>query len=294
MTNNKLNISAGRRLLLLLCLMAMALLFTSIIIMVLPGGGSSTSWQLASICLQDILVFIMPALAIAWLCYDWPWHFLCIDKAPSWKFIAVAVVFFCVSLPMMNWMVEANKSIHLPQCMSGVEQWMLQTEEAAAKVTEQILNAKGNGYFIATVVVVGLMAGLSEETLFRGIVMQTMRHSRWSDHAAVWVTAIVFSAFHMQFFGFVPRMLLGAWLGYLLVWSRSLWVPIIAHALNNSMVVLATHLENQGTLPEKYFDTIGLPADGQFPWLALASTLACVALAVVLHRKYRSQVAQEK
>ena len=90
----------------------------------------------------------------------------------------------------------------------------------------------------------------------------------------------------MQFFGFLPRLVLGLWLGYLLVWTRSLWVPIIAHTLNNSTVVVFSYLEGNGIVPEGYGDSLGVPADGAFPWLALVSFIASLALALWSHHHY--------
>ena len=115
---------------------------------------------------------------------------------------------------------------------------------------------------------------------------RTMQDSRLGIHAVVWITAIIFSALHMQFYGFIPRMVLGLWLGYLLVWTRSLWVPIIAHTLNNSTVVLMSYLANIGVVPEDFCDTLGIPAEGAFPWLAVLSLIASIVLAVCAHRLY--------
>ena len=97
----------------------------------------------------------------------------------------------------------------------------------------------------------------------------------------------LFSAIHFQFFGFIPRMLLGVWLGYLLVWTRSLWVPIIAHTLNNSTVVVMSYLANKGIVAEDFGDHLGLPADGAIPLLAVASLVASITLAVWAHHQYK-------
>ena len=99
------------------------------------------------------------------------------------------------------------------------------------------------------------------------------------------IVAIVFSAIHLQFYGFVPRMLIGVWLGYLFVWPRSLWVPIAAHALNNSMVVIFSWLTDTHRMTLD-IDHVGVPTDGQWPWLALASALGWVALAMMARRMF--------
>lgn len=275
----KTNMKLSTRLLLLLCLMGAGLVVASV-----GGVLLSSMGLLTMLTVQDVLAFIVPAIAAMAIYYRRPLHVMCIDQAPSWRALMLVVVFYVVSLPAMNWLVEANQAMSLPSWMSGIEQMMRSLEDSAADATEQLLDINSVGKLLACLFVVGFMAGLSEEMLFRGAMQRTMHDSRLDIHAAVWITAIVFSAFHLQFFGFFPRMVLGLWLGYLLVWSRSLWVPIIAHTLNNSSVVIFSYLANKGAVSEGFGDHLGLPAQGAFPWVALASLIVSLAVAVWAHR----------
>ena len=280
----RLNIRLSRRLLLLLCLMLLGVIATSILLLFVPDGN-----LFAMLTMQDILAFILPAVVTMAIIYRRPFHVMGLDRAPSWLAIAIVIVFYIISLPAMNWLVEMNKAMSLPSWMAGIEQAMRTAEDSAAEVTRQMLNINSVGQLILCVLVVGVMAGLSEEMLFRGAMLRTMQDSRLGNHAVVWITAILFSAFHMQFYGFVPRMLLGVWLGYLFVWTGSLWVPIIAHTLNNSTVVLMSYLSNKGVIPEGFGDNLGLPAAGSFPWLATCSLIASLALAISVHAFYTSR-----
>lgn len=275
----KTNMKLSTRLLLLLCLMGAGLVVASV-----GGVLLSSMGLLTMLTVQDVLAFIVPAIVAMAIFYRRPLHAMCIDRAPSWRALMLVVVFYVVSLPAMNWLVEANQAMSLPSWMSGIEQMMRSLEDSAADATEQLLDINSVGKLLACLFVVGFMAGLSEEMLFRGAMQRTMHDSRLDIHAAVWITAIVFSAFHLQFFGFFPRMVLGLWLGYLLVWSRSLWVPIIAHTLNNSSVVIFSYLANKGAVSEGFGDHLGLPAQGAFPWVALASLIVSLAVAVWAHR----------
>ena len=276
----KTNMKLGTRLLVLLCLMGVGLVIASVGSVIVSSMG-----MLTMLTVQDVLAFIVPAIVAMAIFYRRPLHAMCLDRAPSWRALLVVVVFYVVSIPAMNWMVEANKAMTLPSWLSGIEQMMRALEDSAAEATETLLDINSVGRLLACVLVVGFMAGLSEEMLFRGAMQRTMHDSRLGTHAAVWLAAIVFSAFHLQFFGFFPRMILGVWLGYLLVWSRSLWAPIIAHTLNNSSVVLFSYLANKGVAAEDFGDHIGMPADGQFPWLAFASFIVSLAIALWAHRK---------
>ncbi len=274
----------GTRLLLLLCIMGFGLIVASVATKLLIKQS-----MLAMLTIQDIFAFILPAVVAMALFYLRPLHVMGLDRMPSLKALAVVVVFYLVSLPAMNWLVDFNGSMVLPSWMSGVEEAMRQAEDMAADATKQILDINTIPQLLFCLFVVGLMAGLSEEMLFRGAMQRTMQDSRLGAHTAIWVTAIVFSAFHMQFFGFLPRMLLGAWLGYLFVWTRSLWVPIIAHTLNNSTVVVMSYLAGKGVVPEGFGDNLGLPADGAFPWMATASLVMSIAIALWAARSFRNE-----
>jgi membrane protease YdiL (CAAX protease family) len=274
----------GTHLLLLLCIMGFGLIVASVATKLLIKQS-----MLAMLTIQDIFAFILPAVVAMALFYLRPLHVMGLDRMPSLKALAVVVVFYLVSLPAMNWLVDFNGSMVLPSWMSGVEEAMRQAEDMAADATKQILDINTIPQLLFCLFVVGLMAGLSEEMLFRGAMQRTMQDSRLGAHTAIWVTAIVFSAFHMQFFGFLPRMLLGAWLGYLFVWTRSLWVPIIAHTLNNSTVVVMSYLAGKGVVPEGFGDNLGLPADGAFPWMATASLVLSIAIALWAARSFRNE-----
>lgn len=278
------NMKLSRRLLLLLCLMLFGVITTSIIMIIVPNGNLFTM-----LTLQDILAFILPAIFTMAILYHRPLHAMGLDKAPSWCAIAIVVVFYLVSLPAMNWLVEMNKTMSLPSWMAGIEQAMRAAEDSAAEITREILDINSVWKLILSLLVVGVMAGLSEEMLFRGALLRTMQDSRLGMHSVVWLTAILFSALHMQFYGFVPRMLLGVWLGYLFVWTGSLWVPIIAHALNNSTVVVLSYLTNKGLVPEGYGDNLGIPAQGAFPWFAVISLIASIALVIWTNNFYRKK-----
>ena len=269
--------STAMRILLLLVLAMVGLAVASGIMAICFHGGDNLYFTLVA---QDVLAFIAPAIATMAICFHQPLRVMGLNRAPSWSGILVALLVWVVSLPMMNWVVEWNKSIHLPDSLRTIEDLMRMAEDMAEAATEHLLSGTSIGKLLANVMVVGVMAGVSEEMFFRGGMQRLLTFGRWNTHAAVWVVAIVFSAVHFQFFGFVPRMLLGAWLGYLLVRTGSLWVPIFAHALNNSLVVVASWLGDTGRIATGSLDNLGIPQSGEFPWLSLGSAAVTIALIV--------------
>ncbi len=235
---------------------------------------------------QDLLMFILPAAVLAIVVWKRPLAGLYMDKAPSWNAVAVVIAMQVVGLPLMNWIVDWNNGVVFPD---AVERVLRSMEDVAAVQTRTLLTTDTLWQMLAGVLVIGFLAALSEEMLFRGAILGRWLDDKVNCHVAIWAVAVLFSAIHMQFYGFVPRMLLGAWLGYLLVWTRSLWVPVLAHALNNSIVVVAWWLDGKGFVDGDAIDRIGVPQAGQFPLLATLSLVATLAvIAYSLHHVKQS------
>ncbi|MBQ9465633.1 MAG: CPBP family intramembrane metalloprotease [Muribaculaceae bacterium] len=285
----KRRLSLPAALLLLAALVFIGFMLASVALMVLQSLGllnlESRTHLLWLTVGQDVLAFILPAVVLARFLWQRPCAALRLNVPPSWMALAAVVLMQVIALPAMNWIVDWNAHVVLPTALESVLRPM---EDAAALQTELLLNVTNVWQMLAGVLVIGLVAALSEELLFRGAVQGTWMDYSGQRHVAVWGVAILFSAIHLQFYGFVPRMLLGVWFGYLLLWTRSLWVPIIAHFLNNTIVVVSSYIAACNGADENIVDTIGLPALGQLPWVAMVSMVASIAL-VVLASKYFSR-----
>lgn len=186
--------------------------------------------------------FIVPPFILAWLFHHKPFSYLSIDKNPTLGQGLLITSLFLIAVPFINYLGELNSHFHLPAALKAMEDWMKASEEQAARITEAFLIMNSPGDVVVNIFMVALIPAIGEELLFRGIIQNIF--SRWlkNHHAAVWLTAILFSAMHMQFYGFIPRLMLGVMLGYLLVWSGNLWWPIIAHFINNAAAVIFTYL----------------------------------------------------
>jgi len=185
--------------------------------------------------------FIVPPFVLAWLFHPSPLDFLSIRKKPAFSSSVLIIALLFLAVPLINHLGEVNSHFHLPSFLKGMEDWMKASEEQAARLTEAFLIMPTPSDMIMNLFMVAVIPAIGEELLFRGIIQNIF--SRWlkNNHVAVWLAAILFSAMHMQFYGFIPRLLLGAMLGYLLVWSGNLWWPIIAHFVNNAAAVIFTY-----------------------------------------------------
>ena len=206
--------------------------------------------------LQSVATFLLPALAGAYLWSNTPMQWLHLNKKPSWQEALAAVVVMLLAIPGINLLSAWNQQMVLPEWMSGIEQWMRMQEDAAAQLTEQFLRVDTVGGLLVNIGLMALLPAVGEELTFRGVVQGMFTRNK---HVAIWATAAIFSFVHMQFYGFLPRMLMGAMFGYMLWWTGSLWVPMLMHFVNNCAAVVVAyfaynHLEEGRA---EMLDTIG-------------------------------------
>lgn len=229
----------GTALALLGCFFVFCLIISGVLLAFIPKLVSRPEAAVKiTIVIQDLLVFIVPAVGTALIATRLPARLLCVDKFPRPGMFFLSVAVLICSIPMMNVIIEWNKNWHLPESMTSVECFFRQLEDGAEATTKLLMGGVSIPSLIVSVLIVGVLAGFSEELLFRGAFLRILGQTRMNTHVAVWLVAFVFSAFHFQLFGLVPRMLLGAFFGYLLWWGKSLWLPIMIHVLNNSIVVI--------------------------------------------------------
>lgn len=229
--------------------------------------------------ISAIGTFIIPAFLFAFLVTRKRTLFLGIKQKPFAATLLITIVLMVFALPVINWLAEINSHLDLPDSMSGIENWMRSSEAKAGELTRAFLADTSVGGLILNLFVVAFLAAVGEELFFRGAMQRTLMRGM-NVHAAVWITAIVFSAIHMQFFGFLPRMMLGALLGYLFVWSGSLWISICAHFMNNGLAVLFTWLSARGSMNADV-DKVGMAQDQVM--YTVVSVIAVTGLLVIIY-----------
>lgn len=187
--------------------------------------------------ISQIGLFIISSFLFALLVSKRPFSFLGLNKSPKITLIGIALIIGLVSTPFLNWVIELNYSLHLPSGLAALENWMREMEVEAMRLTELFLGGGGWSNLMVNLLMMAVLAGLGEELLLRGIVQPLFIRITKNPHLGIWLAAALFSLIHFQFFGFFPRMILGALFGYYYYWSRNLWIPVIAHILNNGFIV---------------------------------------------------------
>lgn len=180
--------------------------------------------------------FTLSSLACALLFFRKAWlQKLQLTQVPAWAFIGGGILFVLSIFPVAQTAYWINQQLPLPT-------WMKDMEKSANELVKILLHMDSPAELLLNLLTVGVVAAIGEELVFRGIVQQQLSKMLGNPILSIWVTAIIFSAIHMQFVGFLPRVILGAGLGYLFYWSRSLWLPIIVHFLFNSLQVIAYYV----------------------------------------------------
>jgi membrane protease YdiL (CAAX protease family) len=137
---------------------------------------------------------------------------------------------------------------------------------------------------LIALVIIAVLPAIGEELVFRGLIQNELFRGTKNIHVSIWIAAFLFSAIHIQFFGFVPRLLLGALFGYLYYWSGNLSLAILAHFVNNAVSVVALYLYQHG----KFTFDIESPESAP-PNVVIVSTLITAGLLFYFYKYFQAR-----
>lgn len=285
----KFNLNVGQRWMMFMCVVVLCLVVGSVLAGGIMYGGATTARIRIATVVQDVVMFIVPAIVTAMIITRTPAQFLMVSTTPPRQVLLLVPLTLLAAIPVMNMFIEANKDLVLTESMSEPERWMRESEDAANAMVDLLINGGGVSSLIVALLIVGVMAGFSEELFFRGCIQRLIHTSGVGRHVAVWSAAVIFSVMHFQFFGFVPRVLLGAYFGYLLIWSGSLWVPVYAHIFNNVLAAWSMWSADRGV--DVALESIG-KGGGTEAWVSAG--ISVVAVAGLLFYTYLILVVKKK
>jgi len=232
---------------------------------------------------QSIGMFVIPPFILAYFWSEKPFALLQIDRKIDWRNVVFIIFIMILLIPFVNMLGEFNSHLVLPKSLAGIESMMKASELQTAKITEQLLNVHSIYSLLFNIFLIAILPALGEELFFRGVLQRIFYNWRGAV-AAIWLSAFIFSAIHFQFYGFIPRLLLGAFFGYLLLWSGNLWLPIIAHFVNNLMAVVYFYLKSNN-----YYvidiDIIGTENTHWIGWVSGGVALAGIMWMKQLNKK---------
>jgi membrane protease YdiL (CAAX protease family) len=199
----------------------------------------------------------------------------------AWVLAAAGLV--VLSVPFMSGLIEWNANAHFPGFLRGFEAWARELEDRAQELTRYLTQFSSLPRFLVGLLVIAVVPAVSEELLFRGVVQRNLVQWTSSRHVGVWLAAAIFSVIHFQFFGFVPRFVLGLLLGYLYEWSGNILVPMAAHFAQNAFQIVLLYAQQRGAFGVSSFDpesTEALP----WWWQLLSLVLTGVGLWLLYQR----------
>lgn len=238
----------------------------------LPAGSNELNALKFLQSLASIGTFLIPPIIFAFLKFPGG-DYLKMRRRSTWSFLVLGMLILLTATPLIDFTYQLNRLITFPESLSALEESMKESSEANEKLTLLFLQAPQFTDLLINLLVLALIPAIGEELMFRGAGMPLMREWTKNWHLAIWITAAIFSFVHMDLYGFVPRLLLGGLLGYLFVWTGSLWVPILAHAFNNAAQVTLVYLHEHGMIQFDITDETPLPA-----YIIILSSVLCVLL----------------
>lgn len=240
---------------------------------------------------SSIGTFLVPSLLFSYFSKNTFFTFSAANKLPPLFPIILVLLLSFFLLPIVYSLAYWNEMIQLPAFLHHAETWMKQMEEKSNEVISLLANDSRISILLLNILLIALVPALCEEFLFRGTLQPFINKLVKNHHIAIWITAFIFSAIHLQFYGFIPRMLLGAYLGYLWVWSGSLWLPIIAHFLHNSSSLIFNYIDFKNNLN---FDNL-TPADipGYIPIMITSTILISVGLFIIWKRRNKKNAVSQ-
>jgi hypothetical protein len=231
---------------------------------------------------QAIGLFIVPPLIIAYLFQGKPVEYLHLNRSFNSSTLLLVIVLMFSAGPFINLIGELNNNMVFPDWLAGVERWMKNSEENAALITEAFLDVNSVGGLAFNLFMIALLPAIGEEFLFRGVIQKIFTNMTKNHHWGIWISAILFSTMHLQFYGFVPRVVLGAAFGYLLVWSGSMWLPVVGHFLNNALAVIGMYFINKGSISSD-FEEMGSTTDSYY--LAAISLVLIIVFMLIIKKQ---------
>ena len=194
--------------------------------------------------------------------------------------IFTTVFFIILNAPVIEW----NKYISLPSFLSSFESWALLKEKQLESLTLYLVSFENNFDYLIGLIAIAIIPGFCEEYFFRGVLQKNLNLLLKNAHIAILLSSLLFSAFHLQFYGFFPRFFLGVFFGYLFYWSGSLMYPVIAHALNNFLSLTVFYAASSGLFGEDV--DVSVNSSPEIPLALIAfSIIIFIFLVVILKEK---------
>ena len=236
------------------------------------SGVQARNFVRTTLLLNHLTMFVLPALVFSYFFYKSNWaRYLNISNFPNATNLILGFLLILAAFPLAQFAMWVNMKLPLTEAMMSMEEDM-------AEMIKSLLIVEAPYELYFNLLVIAVIPAIGEEFIFRGIIQDKLVKYISNPHVAIWLAAFIFSAFHMQFQGLLPRMVLGAFLGYLFYWTGNLWIAIFAHFVNNGVQIVGQYLHQIGKIEIDMEDAVV-----EANWLLTLSSLVIVlALSYVI------------
>ena len=230
---------------------------------------------------SQILTFILPPILYAFITKEKPMKYLGFNNIPLWSLLGITLIFSI--MPLNSVLAEWNSNVKLPESMAALDEIIKSLSKLMQETLEKMVNVSDISGLIINLIMIAGLAAFGEELLFRSVLQSFLVKKCKNAHIGILITSIIFSLIHFDIYGFLPRLVLGLILGYMFYYSKSIWVPMIMHFINNGTAVVIYYLNNIGVTNidvETFGETKLLPLI-----LSIIATVAIFYFTIHSHNK---------
>ncbi|MDP9229923.1 MAG: CPBP family intramembrane metalloprotease [Bacteroidota bacterium] len=185
--------------------------------------------------IQFLGLFLIPSLLFAYFSDPRPMQYLGLKNPHKAIYFLLGFAVLLLALPLVEWLGTVNREVRFP---SGIDKWMENNEKQAADQIQFMLSKNTVKDLIINLIFISGFAAIGEELFFRGVLQRLFIRIFKNPWAGIITTAFIFSAIHFQFYGFIPRFILGILLGVIYWYSGSLLPAILAHFFYDAFFIV--------------------------------------------------------
>ena len=232
------------------------------------------------VAMQTIALFAIPPIILALIYDKKPIAIFKLNKKPTLHYLGLSLVLILIANPFVNLLSDFNSQIL--DSILGVTNSLKTEDLQTQKIFAALLKDTHLLSLFTNTIIIALLPAVCEELFFRGLLQKVVLRKYMTMHYAVFLSAFIFSFFHFQFYGFIPRFILGIAFGYIFEWTGSLWITICIHFTNNFLAVFFNYLISKNIINNS-IESIGT---GSTQWLGYFGAILSFAVFYVMYRKY--------
>ena len=219
--------------------------------------------------LASVIAFGLPGIVVAFFSKDKLVSELGFVRIKNWNQIGLVILIAITGLFLSGALGDLTEKIPIPVALKN---WATQMEDQYKKALYAMTQMKSVLDLLFAIIAVAVVPAIVEELFFRASLQKILMDWTGKPYVAIIMTAVIFSAFHFSYFGFLSRMSLGIILGIIYYYTKTIWLPMLMHFINNGIGITILYFVRND--PKKMDAVI----DGNLPfyWVAVAILIVTV------------------